>query len=120
MKLSLYLFLKKKKKFTSSHDRAQFKFQIAFVITNLNIKKKIRNTNNQPYPPSNPPRQQPPLFLTIPNTKQPPLFHTIPSTKQPPYTTHHQDLTRPINHDSKEPNLSLNQISNKTSIDPIV
>ncbi|KAB5520142.1 hypothetical protein DKX38_024461 [Salix brachista] len=43
-----------------------------------------------------------------------------PYTIQPPHTTRHQDQTRPIYRDSKKPNLSLKQISNKTSIDLVV
>ncbi|CAK7332007.1 unnamed protein product [Dovyalis caffra] len=43
-----------------------------------------------------------------------------PNTKQPPYTTHHQDQTQSLNRDFKRPNLSLKQISNKSSIDPVV
>jgi hypothetical protein len=60
----------------------------------------------------------PALISTTTNTTTTLPQH--PNTIQPPHTTHHQDQTRPINRDSKKPNLSLKQISNKTSIDPVV
>ncbi|KAI5603049.1 hypothetical protein POPTR_001G217600v4 [Populus trichocarpa] len=61
----------------------------------------------------------PALISTTTNTTTTTLPHH-PNTIQPPHTTRHQDQTRPINRDSKKPNLSLKQISNKTSIDPVV